>query len=116
MKASKKMQSANDKTRFKSQPKGAFWRERILAAVESHPRRSAAAVCLSAFVEMQSLAANVVSSCGKCVCLRLQFIFAAGLLSVLNEAEDSIKIMSLNSLVQYVDKFWPEIADHIPQL
>ena len=41
---------------------------------------------------------------------------SAGVLSLLSEPEDEIKIFALHRLNELVDDFWAEVADRITQL
>ena len=40
----------------------------------------------------------------------------AGVLSLLSESEDEIKIFALHRLNELVDDFWAEVADRITEL
>ena len=42
--------------------------------------------------------------------------FTAGVLSLLSEPEDEIKIFALQRLDELVDDFWAEVADRITEL
>lgn len=41
---------------------------------------------------------------------------AAGILSLLSEPEEKVKVFALNRLDQMVDDFWPEIAESVSSM
>lgn len=45
-----------------------------------------------------------------------RFFFTAGVLSLLSEPEDEIKVFALQRLDELVDDFWAEVADRITEL
>lgn len=50
------------------------------------------------------------------VLMCLSFPGAAGILALLDETEDELRVFALERLNEITDTFWPEIADSIQKM
>jgi len=44
------------------------------------------------------------------------YLFAAGVIALLDEPEDELKVYALNRLNDIVPEFWPEISDYVQKM
>lgn len=48
--------------------------------------------------------------------MRLNITSAAGILSLLDEPEEEVKLFALQKLDQVVDTFWPEVSESVDKI
>ena len=48
--------------------------------------------------------------------MRMNITSAAGILALLEEPENEVKVFALNKLNQIVDVFWPEISENVDKI